>query len=331
MTEQTDLARALAIKAKALATCPSCSVTHRTEVNPAGAYKLANLGFSGEFYSDVFPDRRALTDAIKNVIEAAAATCACSTPSPEKPPATVKPPRPLSSPRGIEMNLREEVLNAIPNTAREGVLKMALDHNIVDPNDPTWAMVALAWSATQAASTSRLTLDEAAKLPDVLYKNVTSAGADLKAVLEAGIKAKADEAGAALTNTILAASGHGADALKKAAAGLDMLAENRAEGFVEQWKAQVASAVERQARTALRRSIARSWVSASFTLLLAASAGGAVALGGALMEHKLITNPFLTYHRHTPGRWPTVRFSGTGMIKAVHSCPAEETCLQVPQ
>ena len=229
------------------------------------------------------------------------------------------------------MNLREEVLNAIPTPAREGVLKMALDHNITDPNDPTWAMVALAWSATTAAATSRITLDEAAKIPEILYKNVTSAGADLKAVLEAGIKAKTDEAGANLTNVILAASGHGADALKKAAAGLDMMAENRAEGFVEQWKAAVASAVERQARTALRRSIARSWVSASFALLLAASAGGAVALGGALLEHRLITVSDLRFYNPDPRRDAVLHYNGPGQITEARTCPQrDQACLNIP-
>lgn len=333
MTEQTDLARAIAIKAKALATCPSCSVTHRTEVDPSAAYKLANLGFSEELYSDVFPDRRALTDAVKAEIEAAAATCACGTTSTKmsvEPPATAKPPRP-SSPRGIEMNLREEVLNAIPNAAREGVLKMALDHNIVDPNDPTWAMVALAWSATTAAATSRVTLDEAARLPDVLYKNVTAAGADLKAVLEAGIKAKADEAGVNLTNVILAASGHGADALKKAAAGLDMMASARAEGFVEQWKAAVSVAVEKQATTALRRSIARSWAAASFALLIAAGAGGAVALGGALLEHRLITVSDLRFYNPDPRRDATLHYNGPGQITEARTCPQrDQACLNIP-
>ena len=62
------------------------------------------------------------------------------------------------------MSLREEVLNAIPDAAREGVLKMALDHNIVDPNDPTWAMVALAWAATRAAGASKETFADIQKI-----------------------------------------------------------------------------------------------------------------------------------------------------------------------
>ena len=229
------------------------------------------------------------------------------------------------------MNLREEVLNAVPAPAREGVLKMALDHNITDPNDPTWGMVALAWSATTAAAGARVTLDEAARLPDVLYKNVTSAGADLKAVLEAGIKARADEAGRDLTNTILAASGHGADALKRAAAGLDKMADDHATAFVEQWKASVASAVERQARTALKRSIARSWVSASFALLLAAGAGGAVALGGAYLQHRLITVNDLRFYNPDPRRDAVLHYNGPGQITEARDCPQrDQACLNIP-
>ena len=341
MTEQTDLARALAIKAKALATCPSCSVTHRTDVNPAGAYKLANLGFSGELYSGAFPDRRALTDAIKNVIEAAAATCACGTPAPEKPPASVATTAAHSTTRPGEQQhqpgrtLREIALTSVSQELRESLLTWASENQITTPDDAFWPLAAAMANAMRAAAAAgqHAQAVEAAtgRIPDLLYKNVTAAGADLRAALEAGIKAKADEAGAALTNTILAASGHGADALKTAAAGLDMMAANRAEQFVEQWKAAVAVAVEKQARTALRRSIARSWVSAAVVLLLAASAGGAVALGGAYLEHRLITISDLRFYNPDPRRDAVLHYNGPGQITEARTCPRrDQACLNIP-
>ena len=205
----------------------------------------------------------------------------------------------------------------------------------IKEDDPAWILAAAVRDATAAgvvANTAATRIEAATgTIPDMLYKNVTSAGADLKAVLEAGIKARADEAGAALTNVILAASGHGADALKKAAMGLDMLAENRAETFVEQWKTQVATAVEKQARTALRRSIARSWVSASFALLLAATAGGAVALGGAYLQHRLITVNDLRFYNPDPRRDAVLHYNGPGSITEARVCPRRDAaCLNIP-
>lgn len=233
------------------------------------------------------------------------------------------------------MNLREDVLNAIPDTAREGVLKMALDHNITDPNDPTWGMVSLAWSATQAASISRQTLDAAlhtsSKIPEAIYSSTVAASADLKAAVAQAIEQKTLEAGQALVQAIGVAASRGAADLQKAAAGLDKLGADKCAAFVEKWKAAVATAVEKQARTALRRSIARSWVAASFALLLAASAGGAVALGGAALEHRLITVSDLRFYNPDPRRDAVLHYDGPGQITEARTCPRrDQACLNVP-
>ena len=237
--------------------------------------------------------------------------------------------------RCANMNLREDVLNAIPDTAREGVLKMALDHNITDPNDPTWAMVALAWSATQAAATGRQTLDEALgtarKIPDLIYSSTVAAGADLKAGVSQAIEAKTIEAGQALVQVIGVAASKGAADLTAAASGLERMGHDTGQVFVEQWKAQVATAVEKQARTALKRSIARSWVSASFALLLAAGAGGAVALGGAYLQHRLITVNDLRFYNPDPRRDAVLHYNGPGSITEARACPRRDAaCLNIP-
>lgn len=339
MTKLTETAWQIAIEAGTLTACPSCSVVHRTGVDPAEGYKVANLGFSQGLYRDVFPDRRALTDAVKDAIESAAATCGCATPAPMKPmppaaPTTAARPTPRpSGPPG--RTLRALALDSVPTDLREHLLAWAGENQIVTADDAFWplaAAMANGMRAAQAAGQHAQAVEAATnKLPEILYKNVTSAGADLKAVLEAGIKAKADEAGRDLTNVILAASGHGADALKKAAAGLDMMAESRAEGFVEQWKAAVAVAVEKQARTALRRSIAKSWVSAAFALLLAASAGGAVALGGAYLQHRLITVSDLRFYNPDPRRDAVLHYNGPGQITEARTCPQRDAaCLNIP-
>lgn len=347
MTEQAETARKIAIAAGALNPCPSCGVVHRTGVDPAEGYKVANLGFSQGLYRDAFPDRRAMTDAVKDAIESALTTCACSAPAPVKPPSPVatKPaapttaahatPRPSEKQHPPGRTLRDIALASVSQELRESLLTWASENQITTPDDAFWPLATAMANAMRAASAAgqHAQAVEAAtnKLPEILYKNVTSAGADLKAVLESGIKARADEAGRDLTNVILAASGHGADALKKASAGLDMMAENRAETFVEQWKTQVASAVERQARTALKRSIARSWVAASFALLLAASAGGAVALGGALLEHRLITVSDLRFYNPDPRRDAVLHYNGPGQITEARTCPQrDQACLNIP-
>ena len=121
-----------------------------------------------------------------------------------------------------QKSLRELALASVPADLREHLLTWASENGITTPNDSFWPLAAAMANAMRAASAAgqhaRTVVEETAKLPDILYQNVTRAGADLKAVLEAGIKAQADAAGCDLTGAILAAAGHGADALKKAAA-----------------------------------------------------------------------------------------------------------------
>ena len=177
------------------------------------------------------------------------------------------------------MSLRDEVLNAIPNGAREGVLKMALDHNIVDPNDPTWAMVSLAWSATQAAAAGRQTLDEAlgtaSKIPDMIYSSTVAAGADLKAGVAKAIEDKAVEAGQGLVQAIGVAASKGAADLQKAADGLERVGQERGAAFVEHWKEELARATNRRERARLFR--ASGWLVIGAIVLVCVGAFGMFA------------------------------------------------------
>lgn len=231
--------------------------------------------------------------------------------------------------------LRDIALASVSQELRESLLTWASENQITTPDDAFWPLasaMANGMRAAQAAGEHARAVEAATnKLPEILYKNVTSAGADLRAVLEAGIKARADEAGSMLTTAIIAASGVGADALKKAAAGLDRLGEEKGTAFVEQWKAAVATAVEKQARSTLKKSIARSWVSAAFALLIAAGAGGAVALGAARLEHKLITVGDLRFYNPDPHRDAVLRYNGSGNITEARDCPRrDQACLNVP-
>ena len=203
------------------------------------------------------------------------------------------------------MNLREEVLNAIPNAAREGVLKMALDHNITDPNDPTWAMVALAWSATTAARTGRETLDgalaAAALIPDSIYNATVRAGADLKAGVAQGIEAKTAEAGAALVQAITAAASSGAQELQKAAAGLDRLGAEKGAAFMETWKSDFAKALAVESKASLAWRLGKGYSVVAGALLVMMAMGAMIAFGFEMMEHKIIVSPHAQWRGHKIG------------------------------
>ena len=200
------------------------------------------------------------------------------------------------------MNLREDVLNAVPPPAREGVLKMALDHNIVDPNDPTWGMVALAWSATTAAAAGRETLDTAlataARIPETIYTSTIKAGADLSATVAQGIENKTAEASAALVQAIGVAASRGAGELQKAAAGLDRLGAEKGAAFVETWKTDLARAVAAQAKSSLAWRLGRGYGVVAGALLMMMLVGAGIAVGAGVFAHKIIASPHAEWRGH---------------------------------
>jgi hypothetical protein len=73
----TGVAEQIAIDAGALSVCDRCGQTVRTDVDAREAYKLGNTLLTQGQYRDVFPSRRAMTDAIKSIIDAAPNACAC--------------------------------------------------------------------------------------------------------------------------------------------------------------------------------------------------------------------------------------------------------------
>ena len=184
------------------------------------------------------------------------------------------------------MSLRDDVLNAIPDAAREGVLKMALDHNIVDPNDPTWAMVALAWSATQSASTSKQTLADlqeiAQGIPAAVLGSVQSAGSDLSAGLAQALQDEMIKVGQAIFQSVEIAEKRGAEALEAAASDLDKSAKAKGSAFIEAWKAEVAKATSTQAQAALKRAIGVRWGAVALSLAAAMVVGALI--GGLLSQ-----------------------------------------------
>lgn len=185
---------------------------------------------------------------------------------------------------------REDVLNAIPPSAREGVLKMALDHNITDPSDPIWAMVGLAWSATTAANVARQSLTDTlakmetatSEIPDVVLKSVQASGGDLAEAVAKRIDDRVVAAGGALYKSIEIAINRGASAYKEATNGLDKQAADKGAAFIESWKADVAKAVEAQARASLKNAIGVRWTGIATALAMAFAIG--TVIGGLLLQ-----------------------------------------------
>ena len=232
-------------------------------------------------------------------------------------------------------SLRAVAVAAVPPGLREHLLAWAAENHVTTPDDPFWSLAA---GLVNALAAARAAGDAAARvevsvgsIQGEIFAGTQRASADLAAGVAKSIEGKTVEAGAALVQAIGAAASGGAVELKKAAAGLDKLGAEKGAAFVEQWKAQVATAVERQARTALRESIARSWVSAAFALLLAASAGGAVALGGAYLQHRLITVNDLRFYNPDPRRDAVLHYNGSGNITEARDCPRRDAaCLNIP-
>ena len=178
------------------------------------------------------------------------------------------------------MSLRDDVLNAIPAEAREGVLKMALDHGINIPDDPQWAMVALAWAATRAAGASKETFADIQKIarsiPGEVLKSVQDAGEDLAATLTQKLQNQMVEVGQAIFQSIELAEKRGAAALEAAASDLDKSAKTKGAAYIDQWKAAVAKATDAQAQAALKKAIGVRWGAVALSLAAALVVGAGI-------------------------------------------------------
>ena len=229
---------------------------------------------------------------------------------------------------------RDAALASLPPDRREALLRRASDLGVHRTDDVIWALVASvvdAAAAAQVAGRHVEALAEAtAKVPDLVYQGTVKAGADLKGAVSQAIEAKTVEAGQTLVQVIGAAAHKGALDLQQAAAGLERMGTERGAEFVEQWKASLARAIERQARSALAWKLASGWGTVAAIMILMMALGAGLGLGGALVEHKLITSRYLQFRRAATGGRPVVRFSGAQPIYKAQNCPAQDTCLAVP-
>ena len=122
-------------------------------------------------------------------------------------------------------SLRDEVLSNLPEASHKGILELALDYGVNNPDDPVWAMVGLAWSAAKGADLTRERLEiirrETASIPEKITKGTEQAGANLRTIINTEITEKMDALRGTLVKDIDRAAGKGAEAIRKAQDGLD--------------------------------------------------------------------------------------------------------------
>ncbi|MHB8253788.1 MAG: hypothetical protein ACYDEV_08830 [Acidiferrobacter sp.] len=185
----------------------------------------------------------------------------------------------------MSSSLREDVLNAIPADAREGVLKMALDHNITDPNDPIWAMVALAWTAARSAHVSRASLEsvrvETARIPAAMAVATTTAVADLRAQIT--------DAAREVATTVAQGLDHNLEATKQAA-----LAE---------WKSALGRAAMDQSRKSFLTHMQMSVVTIAIILVLFMGLGATAAFSILDAFHHVTPYGIHLYSHDLPSRY----------------------------
>ena len=305
MTEQAETARKIATEAGALTPCPSCGVVHRTGVDPAEGYKVANLGFSQGLYRDAFPDRRAMTDAVKDAIESALTTCACSAPAPVKPPSPVatktaapttaaRPtPRLGEQQRPPGRTLREIALASVSQELREPLLTWASENQITTPNDPFWPLATAlvnGLAASQAAGDAARQVGMAiGTIQTEIYQGAAKASSDVKAAIEMSIVGT-------INTTIDTATRAGADALRQAAADLPKVGREQQGQIVREWKAALADAARERVFAGFFQRLSVS-VALATVLVVGIFVVGAVAGGGG-MRYVMTAS-----HRLAPPGW----------------------------
>ncbi len=305
MTKLTETAWQIAIEAGTLTACPSCSVVHRTGVDPAEGYKVANLGFSQGLYRDIFPDRRAMTDAVKDAVESVLTTCACSAPAPVKPPSPVatKPAAPTTAAHATPLpseqqhppgrTLRDIALASVSQELREPLLTWASENQITTPNDPFWPLATAlvnGLAASQAAGDAARQVGTAiGTIQTEIYQGAAKASADVKAAIETSITGTVNA-------SVAAAAGAGADALRQAAKDLPAMARAEQGRIVQEWRSALADAARKNAFAGFFQRLSVNVI--ALTIITAGIFIGGVVSGGAGIETIMRAQ-----HRLTPPRW----------------------------
>ena len=226
-------------------------------------------------------------------------------------------------------SLRDGVLSKVPEAAHKGILELALDYGINDPDDPVWAMVALAWSAAKGADLTRERLEiirqETAAIPGKITEGTAQAGANLRTIIGTELTEKMDALRGTLVKDIDKAAGRGAEAIRKAQDGLDDDIDKKREAAVQEFATAAGNAAESHARKAFERTRMTSWTTVVLSLLGSAIIGSGGTIGLGYLLHRVTPSEMRVWSDpDVPGKY---EFRLEDLIRAkIHpDCPSGET------
>ncbi|MHB1287482.1 MAG: hypothetical protein ACYCYP_13200 [Leptospirales bacterium] len=227
-------------------------------------------------------------------------------------------------------SLRDGVLSKVPEAAHKGILELALDYGVNNPDDPVWAMVGLAWSAAKGAELTRERLEiirrETASIPGKITEGTEQAGADLRTIINTEITEKMEALRGTLVRDIDKAAGNGAEAIRKAQDGLDDDIEKKREAAVQEFATAAGNAAESHARKAFERARTTSWTTVVLSLLGSAiiASGGTIGLGYLL--HRVTPSEMRVWSDpDVPGKYE-FQFENPIRSKHLPDCPSGFQC-----
>ena len=227
-------------------------------------------------------------------------------------------------------SLRDGVLAGVPELAHKGILELALEYGINNPDDPIWAMVGLAWSAAKGADLTRERLEiirrETSSIPEKITKGTEQAGENIRTIIGNEVTEKANALREGLIEAIDKAAGKGAEAIRKAQDGLDNDIEKKREAAVQEFATAAGKAAESHARKAFERARTVSWTTVVLSLLGSAiiGAGGSIGLGYLL--HRVTPSEMRVWSDpDVPGKY---EFQLEDLIRAKNhpDCPSGLQC-----
>ena len=227
-------------------------------------------------------------------------------------------------------SLRDQVLSNLPEAAHKGILELALDYGVNNPDDPVWAMVGLAWSAAKGADLTRERLEvirrETASIPGKITEGTEQAGADLRKIINTEIAEKMDVLRGNLVNDIDKATEKGAEAIRKAQDGLDDDIEKKKEAAVQDFATAAGNAAESRARSAFARARTASWATVVLSLLGSAIIGASGSIGLGYLLHRVTPSEMRVWSDpDVPGKY---EFQLEDLIRAKNhpDCPSGLRC-----
>lgn len=226
-------------------------------------------------------------------------------------------------------SLRDQVLSNLPEAAHKGILELALDYGVNNPDDPVWAMVGLAWSAAKGADLTRERLEiirrETASIPGKITEGTEQAGADLRKIINTEITEKMDALRGNLVKDIDKAAGKGAEAIRKAQDGLDDDIEKKREAAVQEFATAAGKAAESLARSAFARARTTSWATVVLSLLGSAIIGASGSIGLGYLLHRVTPSEMRVWSDpDVPGKYE-FRLGDLRRTKILPNCPSGET------